>query len=154
MAPAAICHAQASLGNSWPHLSALPGGTRIHVSSDKKSHTCYFQSADDASLVCSGKHGGGKSYSFPRSEVRSVKLTRYTVSTLAGMGIGAGAGFGIGAAAGQAVAPKTNSSFDFSSLDREAITLLGGVFGFIAGGAVGGPADFLRGPVVYFRAGL
>ncbi|HEX4308790.1 MAG TPA: hypothetical protein VHZ25_02115 [Acidobacteriaceae bacterium] len=132
-------------------MPALPAGTHIHVSSDKKSHTCYFQSADDASLVCSGKRGGGRSYSFARSEVRSVKLTRYTVSTLVGMGIGAGLGVGIGAA----VSPKSSSNtLDFSGLDREVDIGLGAVIGFLAGGAVGGPTDFLRGPVVYRRAGL
>jgi hypothetical protein len=140
--------AQPSLGDSWHGLSALPAGAHMHVSSDRKSHTCYFQSADDAGLVCTGRHSGGASYTFPRSEVRSVKLTRYTVSTLVGMGIGAGAGLGIGAAVG----PKSSSSsLDFSGLDRDVDLGLGGVIGFIAGGAVGGPSDFLRGPVVYRR---
>jgi hypothetical protein len=143
-----------AITDTWHHLSALQPGTRLHISSDKKSRTCFFASADDASLVCSRGRSSGTQYNFARSEVRTVKLTRYTVSTLAGMGIGAGAGFGIGAAVGQAVSPKTNSSFDFSGLGREVITGIGGAVGFIAGGAIGGPTDFLRGPTLYRRPGL
>jgi len=99
----------------------LQPGTRVHISSDKKGRTCFFASVDDATLVCSRRPASGTHYTFPRSEVRTVKLTRYTVSTLAGMGIGAGAGLGIGAALGPAVAPKTNSFLDFSGLGREVI---------------------------------
>ena len=77
-----------------------------------------------------------------------MKLTRYPLSTLAGMGIGAGAGFAIGLAA----APKSSSSsFDLSGLGRPIVIGFGGAVGFIAGGAIGGPLDFLRGPVVYRR---
>ena len=144
-------HAQA---DPWHHLSALQPGTHIHISSDKKSRTCFFASADDATLVCSGKHSGGPQYTFARAEVRTVKLTRYTLSTIAGIGIGAGVGFGIGAAVAPAAAPKSNSGLDFSGLDRDAITILGGAFGLIAGGAIGGPTDFLRGPTLYRRPGL
>jgi hypothetical protein len=146
-------HAQAS-ADKWHRLAALQPGTHIHISSDKKSRTCFFASADDATLVCSRKNSGGTQYSFARADVRTVKLTRYSLSTIAGIGIGAGAGFGIGAAIAPAVAPKSNSGLDFSGLDREAITILGGAFGLIAGGAIGGPTDFLRGPTLYRRAGL
>ncbi len=139
--------------DTWHHLAALSPGTHIHISSDKKSRTCFFESANDQNLICSQKHSGGTQYTFPRTEVRTVKLTRYGLSTLAGMGIGAGAGFGIGAAVAPAAAPKSNSFLDFSGLDREVITGIGGVVGFIAGGAIGGPTDFLRGPTLYRRPG-
>jgi hypothetical protein len=146
-------HAQVPV-DTWHHLAALQPGTHIHISSDKKSRTCFYASADDASLTCSRKHSGGTVYTFPRTEVRTVKLTRYTLSTVAGMGIGAGAGLAIGAAVGQVASPKTNSSFDFSGIGRDVITGIGGVVGFIAGGAIGGPSDFLRGPTLYRRPGL
>jgi hypothetical protein len=119
-------HAQA---DTWHHLAALQPGTHIHIASDKKNRTCFFASADDATLVCSRKHSGGTQYTFARAEVRTVKLTRYTLSTIAGIGIGAGVGFGIGAAVAPSVAPKSNSGLDFSGLDRDAITILGGAFG-------------------------
>jgi hypothetical protein len=142
-----------ALADSWHQLSALQPGTRLHVSSDNKSRTCFFTSVNDATLICSRRHGASTSYIFARSEVRTVKLTRYTLSTVAGLGIGAGAGLGIGAAVGQAVSPKTSSSFDFSGLGREVITGIGGAIGLIAGGAIGGPTDFLRGPTIYRRPG-
>lgn len=151
----ATARAQApALADTWHHLSALQPGTHVHISSDKKSRTCFFESVDDATLICSRRHSAGTRYTFARSEVRTVKLTRYTLSTVAGLGIGVGAGLGIGAAVGQAVSPKTNSSFDFSGLGREVITGIGGAIGFIAGGAIGGPSDFLRGPTIYRRPGL
>ncbi len=151
----ATAHAQAPpLADAWHHLAVLQPGTRVHISSDKKGKTCFFASVDDATLLCSRRPASGTHYTFPRSEVRTVKLTRYTVSTITGMGIGAGAGLGIGAAVGPAVAPKTNSFLDFSGLGREVILGLGGAIGFIAGGAIGGPSDFLRGPTLYRRPGL
>ena len=156
-ASSGVAHAQAPASiqaDTWRHLSALHPGTHIHISSDKKSRTCFFASADDATLVCSRKHSGGTQYTFARAEVRTVKLTRYTLSTVAGLGIGVGAGLGIGAAIAPAVAPKSNSGLDFSGLDREVITGIGGAIGFLAGGAVGGPTDFLRGPTLYRRPGL
>jgi hypothetical protein len=141
--------AQAS-SDSWHHLSALPAGTHVHISSDKHSRTCYFQSSDDAHLICTRGHSSGTSYTFSRSEVRTVKLTRYGLSALAGMGIGAGAGLAIGAAA----APRSStSSFDLSGIGRPIDIAISGVIGFLAGGAIGGPTDFLRGPVVYRRPG-
>ena len=135
--------------DTWHHLAALQPGTHIHISSDKKSRTCFFTSADDQNLVCSRRRSARAEFTFPRAQVRSVKLTRYGVSTLAGMGIGAGAGLAIGAAASPG-----NSASGFSGLDREVITGIGGVIGFLAGAAIGGPTDFLRGPTLYRRPGL
>ena len=87
----ATAHAQAPpVADAWHHLAVLQPGTRVHISSDKKGKTCFFASVDDATLVCSRRPASGTHYTFARSEVRTVTLTRYTVSTLAGMGIGAG----------------------------------------------------------------
>ncbi|WP_263373792.1 hypothetical protein [Granulicella aggregans] len=81
--------AQAPAGSNWDHLKALPAQTRIHVSADKGGATCKLLSVDDATLVC-GKH------TFQRANVKSVKLTRYGISTAIGAGIGAGVGVGVG----------------------------------------------------------
>ncbi len=149
-ASSVAAHAQTP-ADTWHHLAALQPGTHIHISSDKKSRTCFFESADDQNLACSRRRSSGEKFTFARAEVRTVKLTRYTLSTIAGMGIGAGAGLGIGAAVGQIASPKTNSSLDFSGIGRDVITGIGGAVGFIAGGAIGGPTDFLRGPTLYRR---
>jgi hypothetical protein len=143
---AAQTHAEA--GN-WNRLKALPAHTKVHVAGDRQSKVCAIDMVDEATLQCSKGHS---QYSFVRAEVKSVKLTRYTRSTLAGLGIGLGVGAGVGAIVGRAAdPPQPNAFLDFSGLGRDAITAIGGVGGLIAGGAIGGPTDFLRGPTIYRR---
>jgi hypothetical protein len=123
----------------------LPAHTKAHVSGDKQSKTCRIDVVDDATLQCSN---GSSQYSFPRDEVKSVRLARYVRSTLAGAAIGAGAGAGIGAIAGHA---EEKPGDFFRGLTTDAFTAIGGAAGLIVGGAVGGPTDFLRGPTIYRR---
>ncbi len=74
--------------------------THIHVAADHGGSTCYFIAVDDQNLTCGHKNGSEKGrHVFPRAEVKSVKLTRYGVSTLGGLGIGTGVGAAIGFAA-------------------------------------------------------
>ena len=127
---------------------------KIHVASDKKGRTCFFESFDEEQLTCSkGKIIGGTAvYVFPRAEVKSVKLTRYVVSTVAGAGIGAGVGTAIGYGYGRSKHPADpNAGLDFSGLDRAADALVGATEGLVAGAFVGGFTDFLRGSTVYRR---
>ena len=147
-----LCGASASLaaqtspaGGSWDRLKHLPAHTRVHVSGDKQSKTCAIDLVDDATLQCSK---GNSQYSFARAEVKSVKLTRYTRSTLVGMGIGLGVGAGVGAIAGHAQ-EKPNDFFP--GLATGAFAAVGGAGGLIAGAAIGGPTDFMRGPTIYQR---
>lgn len=138
--------AQGSLGGaSWERLKHLPAHTRVHVSGDKQSKTCAIDLVDDATLQCSK---GNSQYSFARAEVKSVKLTRYTRSTLVGMGIGLGVGAGVGALAGHAQ-EKPNDFFP--GLATGAFAAVGGAGGLIVGAAIGGPTDFMRGPTIYRR---
>jgi hypothetical protein len=142
----AAAQTPADVGN-WNRLKMLPAHTKVHVAGDKQSKVCSIDVVDDATLQCSKGHS---QYSFVRAEVKSVKLTRYTRSTLVGLGVGLGVGVGVGAIAGRAIdPPQPNAFLDFSGLGRDAITVIGGVGGLIAGGAIGGPTDFLRGPTVY-----
>lgn len=147
-----LCGATASLaaqapaaGASWERLKILPVHTRVHVATDRKSQVCVIDLVDDATLRCSK---GPSQYSFLRAEVKSVKLTRYTRSTLVGLGIGLGVGAGVGAIAGH-TQEKPNDFFP--GLATEAVAAIGGAVGLIAGGAIGGPTDFTRGPTVYRR---
>lgn len=147
-----LCGASASLAAQAPSLDAgwdrvrhLPAGTRVHVAGDKQSKTCALDLVDDATLRCSK---GNSQYSFVRAEVKSVKLTRYTRSTLVGMGIGLGVGAGVGAIVGHA---QEKPDDFFPGLSTEACAAVGGAVGLLAGGAIGGPTDFLRGPTVYRR---
>lgn len=135
------CAAQTSApGSNWDHLKALPSGTRMHVHGDRMARTCTLDRVTDDELVCSkGRLVDTARYTFPRGEVAEVKLTRYTLSTLGGLGIGAGAGAGI---AGAAI-----RSDSFKSLGVAVF----GVGGGLAGALALGPADAFRGPLVYRR---
>jgi hypothetical protein len=138
--------AQVSSGDgSWERVRHLHAGTHVHVAGDKQSKTCTLDLVDEATLRCSQ---GSSQYSFPRAEVKSVKLTRYTRSTLVGLGIGLGVGAGVGAIAGHT---QEQPGDFFHGLTTEAYTVIGGAAGLIAGAAIGGPTDFLRGPTVYRR---
>ncbi len=126
--------------DGWNRVRQLAPGTRIHVSADTSGATCKLRSADDSNLSCDGAHGKV----FPRSAVRSVKLTRYAVSTAAGLGIGAGVGALIGVAA---VRPNPKALIDFPSIGRALFAVGGG----LAGAAILGPTDTFRGPTIYMR---
>jgi hypothetical protein len=124
-------------GSNWDHLKALPVHTRLHVSADHMGHTCYLLSVDDAALVC------GR-YTFPRAEVKSVKLTRYGTSYGVGAAIGAGAGAGIGVAV-------VSGGDSFFKNDKGKAAGIGLALGAAVGALVTGPADLFRGPTVYRR---
>jgi hypothetical protein len=129
--------AQAPARSNWDHLKALPAQTRIHVSADKGGATCKLLSVNDATLVC-GKH------TFQRAEVKSVKLTRYGVSTAVGAGIGAGVGVGVGIG-------LAGGKESFFGDDKGEFAAAGAGIGAVIGGLVTGPADLFRGPTVYRR---
>lgn len=132
----------ASVADTWGHLSALPAHSHMHVSADTGGKTCYLIAVDEHSLTCGRRDGGPKGQQvFARAEVKSVKLTRYGLSTLAGAGIGGG----VGAAAGFGATQNPNGWFNGAV--RGVFAVLGGV----VGGAVCGPTDAFRGPVVYRR---
>lgn len=116
----------------------------MHVAADHGGGTCYFIGADDQTLTC-GRHNGAArgQHIFPRAEVKSIKLTRYGISTLGGAAIGAG----VGTAIGFATTRHQNEFLDFSGIARAACAVIGGV----GGAAIGGPTDMFRGPTIYRR---
>jgi hypothetical protein len=124
-------------GSNWDHLKALPAATKLHVSADKGGATCKLVSVDDATLVC-GKH------TFPRSEVKSVKLTRYQTS----YGVGAAAGAGVGVGVGIALVTGRDNILNNKKGEAAAI---GAGLGAAVGALVAGTADLFRGPTVYRR---
>jgi hypothetical protein len=117
--------------------------TKVHVVSDKMKRTCSIDSVAEESLVCSSGHSV---VSFPRPEIKSIKLTRRGVSALGGAAIGAGVGFIIGFAATQG---QSKDAIVFVSPgEAGGVTA---VIGAVVGAAIGAPTDFLRGPTVYQR---
>lgn len=130
-------------GADWRRLQQLPKGTRLHVAADAKTRLCNLDQVTDDALTCSkGRLLGAAHYTFARAEIKSIKLTRYTVSTLAGAGIGAGVAGAISLAT-----IRGGTFIDFSGPARAVITVAGGVLG----AAATGPADAFRGPTLYRR---
>jgi len=82
----------------WNNVQGVSSGERIKITlADGKSHTGEFQSATDATVVISSKHG---SESYARENVRHVWVRRAGHrgrNALIGAGIGAGVGLGAGA---------------------------------------------------------
>jgi len=74
---------------SWEHVEKLHPGTLIYVDATDQYLHCTFQSANDTTLSCLGKHGG---VIFQRSGIKTVKRARRLRSTLTGAGMGVFAG--------------------------------------------------------------
>jgi hypothetical protein len=122
-------------GANWQRVQQLPAHTKVHISADTKGRTCSIESVTDDSLTC-GHHA------FAKSEIKSIKLTRYAASTAAGAAIGAGGGAAIGAG----IAASGDGFFT----KRETAGVLA-VIGVIPGALIGWGTDFAKGPTVYRR---
>ncbi len=134
-----------AIADTWNNLSAIAPHAHIHVAADHGGSTCYFIAVDDQNLTCGHKNGSDKGRRvFVRADVKSVKLTRYGISTLGGLGIGAGVGAIIGVAT---IRSDPNGFIDLSGAARAAATVVGGV----GGAAICGPTDIFRGPTIYRR---
>jgi len=132
---------------SWDHLKVLPAHVQMHVSTDTGGSKCYLIAVDDEKLVCGRKNGSPKGEKvFPRAIVKNVKLTRYGLSTLGGLGIG----LGTGAIVGVAVFRSTPNDF-FGNFGQDIGRTFSVVLGGVAGLVVGGTTDMFRGPTVYQR---
>lgn len=134
--------AQSTVATSdWQRVKQLPLHTKIHIASDKNGRTCSIDAVDEGSLTCSSGHTGT---TFPRAEIKSVKVTRYVWSTVGGAAIGAGVGAVIGVAA-------RGPSTGFGTLSNDVKIGIGAVAGGVGGAAAGGLTDMFRGPLVYQR---
>lgn len=133
-----------AIADSWHNLSAIAPHTHIHVAADHGGSTCYFIAVDDQSLTCGHHNASDKGrHVFSRADIKSVKLTRYGISSLGGAGIGAGTGAIIGAATSRG----TSDFINMNGLYRASCAVVG-AFG---GVAVGATTDMFRGPTVYRR---
>ena len=131
--------------SDWSKVEALTRGTKIRVSARGARSICLVETVDSNSLECTEVRAIlffpiRTRQQFRRADVRTVKLSRQGVSTLAGTAIGLGAGAGIGA--GIDASAKSNE-------DGNLATILLGLFGALIGSAVGEHTDFLAGPVIY-----
>lgn len=132
--------------SDWASVKRIPPGQLIRIGRIHRGITCSFVDADDDSLVCDKKQTilffpVHRQITTPRGEVRSVRLSRQALSTLAGGAIGAGAGAGIGAA----IDASAKNQAEEGHLAAVVFGLLGGVIGM----GIGEGTDFLAGPAIY-----
>jgi hypothetical protein len=128
---------------NWARVQQLPLHTKVHIASDKVKRVCSIDSVTADSLTCSS---GSTISSFPRAEIKSIKVTRRGLSTLGGAAIGAGVGFAVGAAL---TAGESHNDIIYISAPQAGG--VGAAVGAVVGAAIGAPTDFLRGPTVYER---
>ncbi len=140
--------------NDWRSVQSLPARTRIRLATDKKKTACFIDSVTEDHLVCSSSSSkAGKQTSYAKEEIKEIKLTNRTRSTLAGIGIGGG----IGAGALVAVAINShdnNGPYSICCTNSDAALVGGAVIGAagaITGAALGYAKDWFAGPVVYRR---
>jgi hypothetical protein len=129
-------------GSNWQRVQQLPPHTKVHIKADSKSRVCTIDNVDEDKLTCTASRVVQSSrYTFQRSEIKSIKVTRYALSTVVGAGIGAGVGAGIGAA----IHGKDDL---FSTGEVVGVTA---AICAVPGAIVGGLTDFTRGPTIYRR---
>lgn len=130
-------------GANWLRVQQLPLHTKIRVNADRKGRVCFLDSVDDEHLSCStGGAAKTPSYTYSRSEIKSIQLTHYVRSTLLGTAIGASAGAVIGFASYEDSTGNTN---------RGAAAGGGALLFGLIGAVTGAVTDFTRGPTVYRR---
>lgn len=130
----------------WDSVKRLAANQPIRVRSVQGSATCDFDAANADSLFCTERRRVffvpvEHPRQFRRSDIRSVRLSRRALSTLAGVAIGAGAGAGIGAG----VDASAKNQVEEGHIAAVLFALLGGMFG----AGIGQHTDFLAGPLVY-----
>ena len=145
--------------NDWSRVQALPLQTRIKVVADKSKSTCFVTAVTEDRLTCSRSQPSTLAEaSYPRAEIRQIKLTHRGRSA----GQGAALGFAIGAAAGAAVGLAINASAGTGGVLSPSIrttkskaagagAAVGGVAAGLLGGALGYGLDIFAGPVIYQR---
>lgn len=130
----------------WDRVKQLPPGQQIRIARIHRGITCNFSNADEDTLICDKR----QTILFfpvhhrvvtPRNEIRSIRLSRKGLSTLAGAAIGIGAGAGIGAG----IDSSAKDQVEEGHIMTVALAFLGGFLG----ASIGQNSDFLAGPTVY-----
>jgi hypothetical protein len=137
---------QTPAGSDWSKVQAIPLDTAIRVSASGKTTVCRLTFVDQDLLRCVETQTLfffpiRNDHEFQRTEVRSVKLSRQGLSTLAGAAIGAGAGAGIGAA--------IDAQAKDQAEEGHLLTVLFALFGGLFGSGIGKHTDFTAGPTIY-----
>lgn len=137
--------------DDWHSVQSLAAQTRIRLTTDKKKTACFIDSVTDDHLTCSSSSAQGSTETeYSKSEIKEIKLTNRSHSTVAGTFLGLGVGAGVGAAVGVMI----NSGIAYHTTHAKAAgagAAVGATAGVIAGAALGYAKDWFAGPVVYRR---
>jgi hypothetical protein len=80
MRPGAAADNKAASG--WSQVQGLGPHTLVHIRGDKQSAVCFVHSVEDQQLTCGRSEAiGSPVIVFPRSEIKSIKLSRKSVAT-------------------------------------------------------------------------
>lgn len=112
----------------WQAVEALAPQTRVQVKADTRSSSCHITAVTDDKLTCAET-------SFPRSEIKSIRLVNKSKSTLGGLALGAGAGAGAGIGIGAAVNAADKGSLVHVSAGKSVA--VGAGVGAILGAGIG-----------------
>ncbi len=69
--------AQDSTSNGWRQVQGLGPHTRVYIKTDKENALCYVHSVEEQELTCARSEAiGSPVLTFPRGEIKSIKLPR------------------------------------------------------------------------------
>ncbi|SNS29341.1 hypothetical protein SAMN05421770_101372 [Granulicella rosea] len=150
---AALGQAPSPDGSNWRRLQQLPPHTKIHLSADRGGRTCTIDQVDEEQIACSHSGITGRhSYTYARSEVKSVKLAHYLRSSFTGLA--AGGAIGLVAGVASAHGPQCNNNspgFCLNIVSNGTVWTVTTVLGAVVGTAIAGPTDITRGSAIYRR---
>lgn len=122
-------------GSNWQHVQALPAGTPVYVNAGGSTTKCKLASVDADTLTCAQ----GKSATFRRTEIKSIKVPRRVASTLIMAGLGAGLG--------AVVVAATSSAIGFGGHAKGSVYAGGAGIGAVLFGTIGFFTDAARSTV-------
>jgi hypothetical protein len=136
--------------NDWSRVQQLPTNAKIHITADTRKLTCRLTTVTPGQITCANDKGQA---TFPRTEIKSIKLANRGRSTAVGAAIGIGIGAGVGAGIGAATnSGDTGSLLHVGGGKASAVGAgLGAIILGITGAIVGSTHDTLAGSTIYKR---
>ncbi len=74
--------ADSKAASEWSQVQGLGPHTLVHIRGDKQSAICFLHSVEEQQLTCGRSESiGSPVIVFPRSEIKSIKLSKKSVAT-------------------------------------------------------------------------
>lgn len=141
--------------NDWHSVQSLTARTRIRLTTGKKKTACFIDSVTEDHLICSlSSSKAGSQTSYAKEEIKEIKLTNRSRSTVIGTAVGGGIGAGVGALVAVAINSSEKNQNSICCRNSDAALAGGAVIGAagaITGAALGYAKDWFAGPIVYRR---